>query len=63
MRFLPTPYVSPARAHRVAGGDPDDEGRLVELAKVVDESDIGQRAFAEASLRAPAATWGDSALV
>lgn len=99
-RFLPTPCVSPARTHRVAGGDPDDEGRLVELAKVVDESqaawcpvpadgctfhfvatphasdgkrgdrprrvdifDIGQRAFAEASLRAPAVIWGDSALV
>jgi len=48
MRFLPTPYVSPARAHRVAGGDPDDAGR---------------HAFAEASLGAPAATWGERALV
>lgn len=100
MRFLPTPYGSPSRPHRVASGAPDDEGRLVELAEAVDEAEavwcpvpaggctfhflgtphatdgnrsrrprrayifnVGLRAFAEASERALAATWGESALL
>jgi ectoine hydroxylase-related dioxygenase (phytanoyl-CoA dioxygenase family) len=32
MQFLETPFGSPALAHVVAAGDPDDEGRLVALA-------------------------------
>jgi hypothetical protein len=32
MQFIPTPFGSPARAHVVASGDPNDEGRLVALA-------------------------------
>jgi hypothetical protein len=98
MRFVPRPQGAPSLAHRVASGDPDDEGRLIELDEPLDTgaavacpldpggctvhlvgtphhtgpntSDRGRRAYifnvgpaamAEASERALAETWGESA--
>lgn len=38
MQFVPTPYGSPSLPHRVASGDPEDEGRLIEIDGAFDAS-------------------------